>query len=71
MRRFSHPAHGFHAAEGAEAEAMIKAGWIECGWKVAKGPLEPPAAADPAESEPDPQPEPEKRPVLTLSKNRR
>lgn len=40
MKRYSHPEHGFHVADGLEAEAMLKNGWKECGWEPEKPPEE-------------------------------
>lgn len=44
MKRFHHPQHGFHVS--ADAEAMLKDGWTECGWETKKG-------GDPVVEEPD------------------
>lgn len=67
MKRYSHPEHGFHVS--ADAEAMLKNGWTECGWEVSKGgdPVVVQEIADEAEPfDPDPEgEEPGELPIET------
>lgn len=41
MKRYYHPQHGYHVAEGGQEAALEATGWNECGWEVKKESPEP------------------------------